>query len=341
MKKIISSLLIFSWIVLIAAPPAITYAAVAVPITASSAVLLEQPTQRLVFSKTPNLRRAPASTTKILTAIVAMDLLSLDAVVRIPSFAEKIEPSKIHLRTGERYYARDLIKATLMSSANDAAEVLAVAAAGSRVSFAAHMNRKVKAIGAYSSHFVNASGLPANGQYSTAYDMARIMKEACRYPFIVQTMRTRTAYISSLRGRRIFLKNHNKMLWRDSREVIGKTGWTRHARHCFVGEIRVAARNVVVSMLGSHRLWKDLKILVDYQFGKSITRKDGYQKIASREKTKRVQLALKHAGYFSGPITGYFGSLTRRALKRFQAAKGLEPDGIVGPKTWKKLESFI
>lgn len=329
------------WMVLVAAPPAITYAAVLVPITAPSAVLLDQPSQRLLYAKTPNIRRAPASTTKILTAIVVMDLLPLDAVVRIPAFAERVQPSKAHLHYGERYYVRDLLKAMLISSANDAAEVLAVAAAGSRAAFAARMNRKIKALGAYRSHFTTASGLPSPTQYSTAYDMALIMKEAERRSFIVQTMKLRTATIYSLSGRRIALRNHNKMLWRDSREVIGKTGWTRNARHCFVGRIRVASRNVVVAMLGSHRLWRDLKTLVDYQFGKSVTRKSNSQKITSRQRVKKIQLALKNAGFFAGPISGFFGPITKRSVKNFQSANGLDADGIVGPQTWKKLESHI
>lgn len=341
MKKFISLFLTFTWMVFVAVPPAMTYAVVAVPITASSAVLLDQPSRRILFAKTPHLRRPPASTTKILTAIIVMDLLPLDAVVRIPAFAERTPPSKAHLRYGERYNVRDLLKAMLVSSANDAAEVLAVAAAGSRATFAAHMNRKARMIGASRSHFTTASGLPAPTQYSTAYDMALIMKEAERYSFIVQTMKTRTAYIYSLKGRRLFLKNHNKMLWRDHREVIGKTGWTRTARHCFVGQIRVAARNVVVAMLGSHRLWRDLRTLMDYQFGKSITRTINPRKIPAREKTKRIQQALKNAGFFAGPVSGHYGPLTLRAVKRFQTSVGLSPDGIAGPQTWKKLQSHI
>src|SRR3989338_8960438 len=93
------------------APAQPAYAYTAVPITAPSAVLLDYQTHRLVYSKTPNLKRAPASTTKLLTAMVAMDMLDLDRVVTIPSFVQSIEPSKIYLKPGERYYVRDLIKA--------------------------------------------------------------------------------------------------------------------------------------------------------------------------------------------------------------------------------------
>ena len=253
-KKILASVLCLCLVVLAAAGIEPAYAAPAfLPITAPSAVLLDGTTQRLFFAKTPYMRRAPASTTKILTAIVAVELLPLDQVVTIPPFVGSIEPSKIYLRPGEHYRVRDLVRATLISSANDAAEVLGFAAAGSRANFARHMNKKARSIGCRRSHFMNPSGLPARDQYSTAYDMALIMKEAQRHSFLVDTMKTKTRTIESLRGRRIPLRNHNKMLWRGHSEVIGKTGYTIKARHCFVGHIE--AFNKTVYLFGQKRLF--------------------------------------------------------------------------------------
>lgn len=341
MKKALSVSLILAVMISGFTPTQPAYAYTAVPITAPSAVLLDYQTHRLVYSKTPNLQRAPASTTKLLTAMVAMDMLALNKVVTIPTFVRSIQPSKIYLKPGERYYVRDLIKATLINSANDAAEVLAVASAGSRAAFAKRMNAKVRSLGCYNSHFMNASGLPAAGQYSTAYDMARIMRALQRYPYIVSVLKIKTGVIYSRAGRKIFLKNHNKMLWRDHREVIGKTGWTRKAKHCFVGHILVNGQKVFVAMLGSHRLWRDLKILVDYQFGKSISPVAQNRKIWGRDETKRIQRALVRAGYKTGPIDGVFGGATVSAVRNFQRAHGLSADGVVGDYTWKKLQSYL
>jgi len=267
--------------------PASSYAAVGLPITASSAVLIDQSSNRILFSKTPNLRRPPASTTKLLTSLVVIRAMDLNKIVTIPASVEKVQPSKIHLRRGERYRVRELLRALLINSANDAAEALALATAGSRPAFAALMNRRARAIGCRGSHFVNPSGLPAKAQYSTASDMALIMREVQKYPFLVQTLATRTLTIKSTRGRKIYLRNHNKMLFRGYREVVGKTGWTRAARYCFVGQINAMNRKVFVAMLGSHRLWKDLMTLVSYQFGTFFSRSRPDRKITGRKEKKR------------------------------------------------------
>lgn len=340
-KKLSALLLIFTSSFLFISTPQITYAAVSVSITAPSAVLYDMATGNLVYSKTPHIKRAPASTAKILTAIVVMDALPLNRIVTIPKFAESVQPSKIHLRHGEKYYVRDLLRATLISSANDAAEVLGVAAGGSRAKFSEMLNRKARAIGCKDSHFIRPSGLPAKNQYSTAYDMALIAKHAQKYPFIVNTLKQKSLVIKSHKGRKIYLKNHNKMLWKDSREVIGKTGWTRTARHCFVGHIGLWDRKVVVSMLGSHSLWRDLKKLVDYQFGTSLRRVATNQKIWSTSETKKIQVALKNAGFNPGPADGEFGPQTLGAVRSFQRTNGLDPDGVVGTLTWKKLQAYL
>lgn len=301
---------------------------------------MDQSSSKILYSKTPHVRRAPASTTKILTAIVAVEHLPLNRVVTIPRFVRNIQPSKAHLRPGERYYVRDLIKATLISSANDAAEVLAAAAGGSQRGFARRMNQKVRRLGGRHSNFVRASGLPARNQYSTAYDLTLLMRDAQRYPFIVQTMGTRTTVIRSLGGRSIFLKNHNKMLFRGYRNVVGKTGWTRRARHCFVGTIQTPVRKVFVAMLGSRNLWRDLKRLVDFHTGRGLSRAQKNEKLWSSEQIRKIQMALRRAGYNPGPIDGDFGPATIRAVEKFQRAHRLQADGIVGHATWGKLKRF-
>lgn len=266
--------------------PASSYAATGLPITASSAILIDQSSNRVLYAKTPNLRRAPASTTKLLTSLVVIQLMDLNKIVTIPAAVEKVEPSKIHLRRGERYRVRELVRAVLINSANDAAEALALATAGSRPAFAKLMNRRAQAIGCRGSHFVNPSGLPAKGQYSTALDMALIMREVEKYPFLVQTLATPTLIIKSSAGRKIYLRNHNKMLFRGHREVVGKTGWTYAARHCFVGRVDALNQKVFVAMLGSRRLWKDLMMLVSYPFGNFFSRLRPDRKIRGRKEKK-------------------------------------------------------
>lgn len=337
-KKLLSLLIIFMLSAQGLMVPEARAAVSALPISAPSALLLDS-SNRIVYAKTPHLRRAPASTTKLLTAIVALKLMSPDEMIVVPKYAERMEPSKIYLRAGERYRVGDLIKAILVNSANDAAAAIAIAGSGSISAFAKEMNLTARSLGCKDSNFVNPNGLPDARQFSTVYDMALIMREAQRYPFIQQALKVRTGVIQSSTGRRIGLRNHNKMLWRDPREVLGKTGWTRSARHCFVGQISVSGKRVFVAMLGSHRLWKDLKTLVDYQFGALVFKKAVRNtKIAGREQNKKVQLALKRAGFYRGAIDGVVGRGTRAAIKKYQRKHGLTQTGSVGPRTWALLK---
>ena len=314
-----------------------------ISLAAPSAVLLDGRTQQVIYAKEPNLKRAPASTTKLLTVMVALDHLALDKVVQIPSGLEFVPPSKIGLHMGERFYVRDLVRAALIKSANDAAEALAIATAGSKPAFARLMNEKARQIGARGSHFVNPNGLPAEGQYSTAYDLARFIMAASRYPFMVQTMKTRNAVIYSISGRKIYLKNCNKMLW-STNGVIGKTGWTRDARHCFAGRVQSRGKEIFVGIMGSAKrtyLWSDLRTVSAESTGRKLRPIKSGVALPSRGETKDIQRALQKAGYFKGAATGFYGKRTRRAVLRFQRAKGLPGTGTVGPETWKKLKSYL
>ncbi|HNX69343.1 MAG TPA: peptidoglycan-binding protein [Candidatus Omnitrophota bacterium] len=322
-------------------PPRVAEAA-SLSLAAPSVVLLDGGT--VVYAKFPHAKRAPASTTKLVTVMVALDHLPLDRIVTIPPGLEYIQPSKIGLYGGERFYVRDLVKAALVKSANDAAEALAILTAGSRPAFARLMNQKAQSVGAYNSRFVNPAGLPAEGQYSTAFDLARIIMAASRYPYLVQAMKVREAAISTLDGRRIYLRNCNKMLWRTS-SVIGKTGWTRTAKHCFAGRVQAGNRVIYVGIMGSARrqyLWSDLVRISAFASGGTFTPvKIEGGGLPSRKDTRNIQKALQRAGYFKGNPTGFFGKRTKSAVRNFQKANDLPVTGTVGPRTWKKLKKFM
>ena len=314
-----------------------------ITLLAPSAVLLDGRTQQILYARSPHVKRAPASTTKLLTVMVALDHLSLDKIVQIPGGLEYIQPSKIGLFPGESFYVRDLVKAALIKSANDAAEALAILTAGSRSSFAQLMNQKVKTIGANDSHFVNPNGLPAAGQYSTAYDLARIIMAASKYPFIVSTLKIRSTVIYSRGGRRIPLNNCNKMLWRTG-GVIGKTGWTRSARHCFAGRVQSSGQVIFVGLMGSQRrqyLWSDLRRIECLPTGKIPKFIISAPAMPSRKETVKIQKSLQRAGYFKGKPTGFYGRRTQTAVRNFQKTKGLSVTGMVGPDTWKKLKAYL
>lgn len=312
-----------------------------VPVTAPSAVILEPHSGKLLFSKAPHRRQPPASTAKVITALVTLDSLSLNGWVTVSPLVTAAEPSKLYLRSGEELQVRDLLKAVLMNSANDAARALAVEIAGSERAFAALMNEKARLLGAANTHFINASGLPGEGQYSTAYDLALIMREAMKNPFIASILKQRRAVIETSAGRRYYLKSHNKMLLR-GRDVFGKTGYTRRARYCFVGWIHGGRQDLVVAMLGSRKLWDDLASLVNHHTGWFGWHRSKVLSYGARgEEVKAIQRALKRAGFFKGPVTGYFGKQTKLAVLRFQSSKNLIRDGLVGPQTRKALSPYF
>jgi D-alanyl-D-alanine carboxypeptidase (penicillin-binding protein 5/6) len=147
-------------------------------IKAQSAIIYCKNTGEVIWSKNPDEKLAPASMTKLLTALLAAENLDLDQEVEIPEGISSIEPSKIYLQTGEKITVKDLIYGALLPSGNDAATALAVATAGTVEDFVVMMNDRATKLGCKNTNFVNASGLDAENQYTTARDMALIAAEA-------------------------------------------------------------------------------------------------------------------------------------------------------------------
>ena len=307
-------------------------------VTASSAVLFDASRQQYLYKRSPDKRRPPASTEKVMTALVAIDRLSMDQYVRVSARAAATAPTEIWLREGEYYRVRDLLKACLIRSANDAAVVLAEATAGTEWEFAILMNEKAKKLGLKNTRFRNATGLPnPTDQYTTTRDLTLLLKEANQNSFVRKTLQTRSATIRSRDGRSVSFQSRNKM-FSYKVPVYGKTGYTLAARHCFVGEGKILGKRIVISVLGSRSLWKDVRALVDYATSKI---KNRFGSILSKEQTVKVQGALKRLGYYSGGIDGIYGPKTISAVKAFQKSKKITIDGIAGRQTLAKLEPHL
>lgn len=248
----------------------------AADVVAKSAVVMDASTGRVLYAKNPNLKLLPASTTKLMTAMVALDKMSLDDKVVISKKAENISPVKAHFRAGERVSVDALLHAALIKSANDAAYALAEAAAGSEENFVEIMNQKAIAFGLSDTRFVNSTGLPGEGQYISANDLANMLKYALRYPAIKEIINMRISRVATEDGRGIFLKNGNKLLWEDESIIGGKTGYTREAKHCFVCASEQKTGTVIVALLGERRrsmLWKESEALLE----------KGYEIISGKE----------------------------------------------------------
>jgi D-alanyl-D-alanine carboxypeptidase (penicillin-binding protein 5/6) len=234
-------------------------------INALSGVVLDAKTGMVLYAKNPHVKIPPASTVKLLTAMVVLDHLPLHKKVKISKNAEETPSVGPFLREGEVYSAEELLNLMLIKSSNQAAVALAEAVSGTEENFSVLMNAKAKALGLQNSKFQTASGLPASDQYTTAYDLALLLYEALKYPKISEIIQTPVKIITNEQGRTIIVKNTNHLLFDDEyKEAVigGKTGYTKLSKHCLVNVSKVKNRLVITSILGApnrESLWQDTK----------------------------------------------------------------------------------
>lgn len=232
---------------------------------ASAAAVVDAYTGKILYGKNPDLKLPPASTTKLVTAMVVLDRLSPGKKITISKRAANTQTVAPRLKEGEVYTVHDLIYLALMRSVNSATVALAEAVAGSEEDFIKFMNDKAIKIGAKDTKFANASGLPGKEQYTTVYDLTKIMSHALSYPLIREAIQTRVYIIHSEDGKEHFIQNTNQLLWTDDNIIGGKTGYTRRAGHCFVSAARIDNRVVYTALLGvpnRDKLWTDTQLLL-------------------------------------------------------------------------------
>lgn len=238
-------------------------------INSRSAIVMDMSTERILYAKKPERRLPPASTAKLMTAIVAMEKADLSDVVTISKNASQVRPSKVGFQKGDKVTVEKLLYAALITSANDAAVALAEAVAGSEKHFVHLMNQKATSIGAKDTKFINSTGLPGAQQYTTASDLSRIMRCALSYSKIKEIIGIPAVELLTEKGKLLFLKNTNELLWSDENLIGGKTGYTFRAGHCFVGAAERENEEIIIVLLGSpsrRRLWKETEILIDKGF---------------------------------------------------------------------------
>ena len=231
-------------------------------ISAKSAFVMNATNGQTLFAVSPDTPRQPASTIKILTGLIAIKSLASSEAVSISLKAAEQPSSKIYLEKEKQYKADDLINAVLLSSANDASVALAEKIAGSEQSFARMMTLRAKLCGAQNTICKTANGLTAEGQSTTARDLATIFKHAMQdeqFSQRIKQVKTRTA-----EGK--LLRNHNKALWQIEGAEGGKTGFTNAAGQTYVGKFKRGSKEIIVAIMGSRTMWADLKTLVEYGF---------------------------------------------------------------------------
>ena len=244
----------------------------ALNISASSAYLINERTNEVLFSKNIRTPHLPASTTKLLTALIAYENLKNKnkEIVILPTDT-KVQPSSVPLLIGEKVYTSELLKSILIGSDNDSAMALSRHIGGSTKNFLVLMNSRCKELGCKNSNFINPHGLPASGQYTTAYDLMLIFRAVLSYPELRKITATRSFELRTKVGKQI-VKNHNRLLFSYKGMGSAKTGWTVKSRHTYAASVIRDNTELLLVLLNSPNKWNDAKVLFDYGFSSSKTK---------------------------------------------------------------------
>ncbi len=229
-------------------------------VSAKASIIIDADSQVIIFSKNPNVRFSMASTTKIMTALVAMEYYKKDSVLTVGP--ANFEGSRLGIYYGERFYFEDLLYAMLLPSANDAAETIADNYPGGRDAFVAKMNEKAGALHLHNTHFSDPTGLNDDGDYTTVVDMARLASVAIKNKDLVSITGTKNKLISNVDNtRQYILENLNKLLGVDG--VYGiKTGTTEAAGEVLVTSSIVNGHTFIIVVMNSQQRFSDTKVLL-------------------------------------------------------------------------------
>jgi len=236
-------------------------------VTARSAVVMEATTGRVLYQKNANEKMPMASTTKIMTAIVALENGDLDDMVVVGPNASGVEGSSIWLSAGEKMTLSDMLFGLMLASGNDAAVAIAEHIGGSVDAFVDMMNAKAQEIGAYNTHFANPNGLPVDNHYTTAYDLALISSYAMRNEMFREIVNTqyKTLPWEGHEWNRV-VKNKNKILWNYEGGNGVKTGYTEAAGRCLSAAAEREGMQLVSVVLSAPDMFNDCMALMDYGF---------------------------------------------------------------------------
>lgn len=236
-------------------------------LTAKAAIVIEASTGKVLYSKNASERRYPASTTKIITLITALEYGKLSDKITASPNAAATEGSSLWLSAGEQLSLNDMLYGIMLVSGNDATVAVAEHIAGSVEGFAKIMTEKAHAIGAVNSNFVNTSGLPDENHYTTAYDLAKITAYGYKNPLFAQIVSTKHKVIPwAGKDHDRDLYNENRMLWLYDGANGVKTGYTDAAGRCLVSAANRNGVQIVAVVLDSERMWDDSIKLLDYGF---------------------------------------------------------------------------
>lgn len=242
---------------------------------ALSAVLMDGENGRVLYGKEAYKGRPNASTTKVMTCILALELAKGDDYVQVSGNAASQPQTRLGMREGQQFYLEDLLYSLMLKSHNDSAVAIAEHIGGSVEGFAEKMNEKAKELGCKDTHFVTPNGLDGEDEggihHTTARDLALIMAYAIKNATFVHITQTRDYTFTDISGKKHYsVHNTNAFLDMETGVISGKTGFTGNAGYCYVCAVRQDERLFIVALLGcgwpgnKNYKWSDTKKLLSY-----------------------------------------------------------------------------
>ncbi len=277
---------------------------------AQSAVLMDADSGRILFAKNGQEERAMASTTKIMTCILALENGDLSEEITVSAEAASQPAVRLGMREGQRFRLNDLLYSLMLESHNDSAVAVAECVGGTVEGFAAMMNRKAMELGCSDTYFITPNGLDAEDEtgkhHTTAADLARIMKycimDSEKKDAFLEITRTESYQFSDCDGSGSYsCSNHNSFLHMMEGALSGKTGFTADAGYCYVGALRRDDRTFIVALLAcgwpnnKGYKWSDTRKLMDYALENYQ-----YREFGTEEETVSVVVENGTAGGFPG-----------------------------------------
>jgi D-alanyl-D-alanine carboxypeptidase len=236
-------------------------------ITAKSAVIMDALSGRVLWSRGMDTPRFPASTTKVMTALLLVERCKPDELIVAPAGIERVDPSSMHLRAGEKVSAHDMLYALMLRSANDGAVAVARHISGSVAGFAKLMNERAKELGCTETNFENPNGLNNRRHVTSAHDLALIAREAMKHEAFREVVRSVRYRISrSMNQKDVWMVSKNKLLRHDKTVDGVKTGWTVPAGHCYVGSAFRKGVRLITVVLHSNGWQADDEALVNWGY---------------------------------------------------------------------------
>lgn len=321
LKKITVFMIIFTLL------PINTYA---FETSSNAAILIEAHTGQVLYHDNADVRMGMASTTKIMTALVAIENAEPDYMITVSENAANQEGSSIYLKAGDRVCLEDLLYGLMLNSGNDAAVAIAEGIGESLLDFTEKMNESAEKMGCIDTHFSNPSGLPDDNHYSTAKDMATIMSYAMKNEQFRKIVAAKE-YKIVLPGSETYLKNHNKLLWMYPYCIGGKTGYTKSNGRCLVSCAEKDGVELIAVTLDDRDDWNDHISLFEYGFGKVKLKKiiDKNDIITTR-RIGDTKINLIAGEDFFVPVSGFVKNISCRVYTKDSIKNGVDIGEKIG-----------